>query len=90
MNIIHKYSLTPLLGMPNSTAFALISVGAKFIHFDMQNGTPTLWAEIDSLVEVEEWRFRIHGTGHQIPSGSTHVGTYLDGQFVWHVYGRKS
>lgn len=49
----------------------------------------TLWAEVpdryDSQMDVER-TFRVIGTGHDVPSPGTYLGTVFDDPFVWHVY----
>lgn len=79
MKTIYKYPLADsgLLNLPT---------GAKIVHCDVQRDIPTLWIEVDTVAELEERRFTVYGTGHPIGDNATHVGTYFDGPFVWHVY----
>ena len=61
--------------------------GAKILTLQMQQGVPTLWAEVvpDGLNEIHH--LVIYGTGHPIHSGSgSYIGTFQDPPFVWHVY----
>ena len=37
----------------------------------------------DRLINIV---FAIVGTGHSVPKGFQHVGTYFEGMYVWHVY----
>lgn len=63
--------------------------GARIIHVDQQREmVATWWAEIpDPTAPLVARTFVVVGTGHTIPGdGLTHVGTVLDGPFVWHLY----
>ena len=62
-------------------------LNAEIIHIDLQGLVPCLWAEIpDTGAEEETRMFAIFGTGFEIPSSATHLGTFIQGGFVWHVY----
>jgi len=61
-------------------------VDSKVVHFGMQNGTAMVWVEVNVTNLVALRDLRIYGTGHEIPEDSRHVGTCLDGEFVWHLY----
>jgi hypothetical protein len=43
------------------------------------------WALDDPHNETCSWTFHVVGTGHPIPDGMCHVGTALDGPYVWHL-----
>ena len=61
--------------------------GARVLLVAAQHGVGTMWAEVDDLALYEVRRFRIFGTGHAIPDDSLiHVGSFLDGDFVWHLF----
>jgi len=49
-------------------------------------GVQCVWIEHDTDSPVEIHRYHVHGTGHPIGDGETHVGSFVSGQFVWHVY----
>lgn len=57
-----------------------------------QRGSPCLWALVDTESEPEVRRFRIVGTGHEIPFdaayGNEYIGTFqlMDGALVLHVF----
>lgn len=60
---------------------------ATVVHVALQDGTPTIWAEIDLAQEFVVRHVSIIGTGQPIfGDGWAHVGTVLDGIWVWHVY----
>ena len=90
----------PLGVRPDDTAAEVtMPEGAAIVHFEaLVSGRiadpetiqqhPTVWALVDSDNPPEPRRFRIFGTGHPLPRGARHVGTYGDvgGPFVWHVF----
>lgn len=83
MRTIHKYNLS------QGQTFKL-PVGSKLLHIAMQAGSICAWFEVDAVGETTEKRsFVIVGTGHMVPEGTSHVGTVLDGIFVWHIYEDK-
>ena len=81
MRTVHKYTLE----LTNIQEIS-ISIHAKFMHFNMQHGKPTIWLEIDSIQATELKSFYIIGTGHKVPEYTTYLGTCFDGSFVWHLY----
>lgn len=56
------------------------------VHVAMQHNRITIWAEVFPDNPMVERVFFVHGTGHSINADHDHVGTVLDGSFVWHVY----
>ncbi len=84
---VYKYELDTLVG--EEIAYQL-PFRAVFLHFQIINGNPTIWCEVDPLASVTEKRhFTIFATGGEIPVGSLHVITTITplGQ-VWHLYER--
>ena len=63
-----------------------LPVGATVVAFQMQNGTPCLWADVETAAAPETRVFKIFGTGHQVPEGAIYVGTLQDGDLVWHCF----
>jgi hypothetical protein len=78
MKTIFKF---PITGRP-----ILMALNARFLHFDMQNGQATAWFEVRTDSTKEERSLTIFGTGHEVPDNAAHLGTCMDGQFVWHLY----
>jgi len=77
---IWKFQLTSMeIPMP---------VGAEICAFQYQHGVPCVWAIVDPDVMKEVRRFRIFGTGHELPGPDKccYVGTVQDGSFVWHLF----
>ena len=55
----------------------------------LQQGVPTLWAEVDTRLEVEAMHIITIGTGQPMPEEPcTFIGTYqlLEGELIFHVY----
>ena len=81
MRRVYKYPI------PTQAAWsARIHAGAMAVHVAVQDGQACLWAEVDDQQPVREYGFAIVGTGHEIPEGGVHLGTWLSGPFVWHLY----
>lgn len=65
-----------------------------FLHFDMQNDIPCVWATADPDGGDMECAYQIVGTGGEIPPEGKHVGTALQPtitgfvlmSYVWHLY----
>lgn len=84
MRTVHKYIIRDL-------EIINIPIGAKFLHFDIQNGTFYAWFEVDPTNNKEQRRFNIYGTGHDICETAKYLGTVLFGSppsmsYVWHLY----
>ncbi len=82
MRTVYKY---PIL-MEGSTL--VLPDDAVVVHVGMQN-LVTIWVELDKEAPVTPRHFAVFGTGHQIPDGWSHCGTFFDGPFVWHVYEQR-
>lgn len=62
--------------------------GAEVCAFQYQDGVPCLWAIVDTTTSREVRRFRIFGTGQDIPAAIewAYVDSVPDGPFVWHLF----
>jgi hypothetical protein len=63
----------------------------RVIHVDWQGGMgaglePQMWVEVDTDSAMRPFAFAIVGTGHPVPDGMEHVGTWQEPPFVWHLY----
>jgi hypothetical protein len=67
---------------------AHVPLGAKPLYADLQHGEIVWWAEVDPEAPTLRVDVITVGTGWDIPESAKHVGTVLDGAFVWHVYVR--
>lgn len=56
----------------------------------MQGSILCVWTEEDGEPDPAPRRVAcVFGTGHPVPPAYTeHIGSVVDGMFVWHVYGR--
>jgi len=53
----------------------------------LQNGIPTMWAEVDPGHEITPFEFWLIGTGREIPEATPYIGTIDMDPMIWHVYG---
>lgn len=63
--------------------------GAKVVHLGNDpQGRECVWIEFDSIQEFNlcTRMFQIFGTGHLIPPLSTHLRSWVNGPYVWHLY----
>lgn len=82
MKTIYKY---PIQIVDRQTL--LIPEGAivRYLGLD-PNGALCLWAEVDKEVESVEISIAVVGTGRPVPPKGRHLGSAVQGSFVWHVY----
>lgn len=84
MRKIYKYDL-PVMDV----AEVSLPAGAEILKIEAQRGMACLWALIDDLQRPEKRTFLIVGTGNPVPDEATketHVATFQQGPFVWHVF----
>ena len=62
--------------------------GAEVIHAGLDpQGTPCLWAKVESVNSPEPVSVLVVGTGKPMPhAADRHVGSFVQGPFVWHVF----
>lgn len=85
MRAVYKYPLIMGEGamLPNDAK--IVYVGKDF------SGQPCVWAEVEPFARVpNNVIVHVFGTGHVLPDGFTHAGTWVDGPFVWHAYWRAN
>lgn len=58
----------------------------RLVDLDPMTGIPTIWVELDDSDPKRVRRFLVHGTGHRIEPDEVHVGSVIQGSFVWHVF----
>ncbi len=66
--------------------------GASIIHVGSQKSLHLcLWAVVEEKAATETRRFFVRGTGHPMlrADAANHIGTVLDGSFVWHIFENK-
>ena len=65
----------------------VLPVGAEIALVAGQREQLCIWFELNADSSMQESRyFAVHGTGHDIPQGRTHVGSAVMEPFVWHVF----
>ena len=62
----------------------------KILKVECQNGNPCAWVMVDTNNEDKIRTFKIYGTGHIIRKDHirhlTHIATFQQGSFVWHMF----
>ena len=61
---------------------------AKPVLVAMQNHDLNVWVEVETELPPEPHEFMVTGTGHGAPEYGVHVGSTLDGEYVWHLWRR--
>jgi len=78
--VIHKYHF------PIQEEFTLpIPPQHEIVLVELQDGIPTMWVEIKPSPTIHK-SFSIIGTGHAIPPGWSHVRSFQQAGYVWHLY----
>lgn len=92
MRTIHKYVIpfAPDTGEHGRFVIETREV-ATFLHVALQprpmgRFAAVIWAEVDTDSKPEVEELVVLGTGGEVPKGARHLGTWLDGPFVWHLY----
>ena len=83
MSMIFKYPL------PSPVSDVALPVGSVVLAFDLQRGSPTLWALVDETVERETRTFHVLATGQPFGGvGLRYIGTGQneDGSLVLHCF----
>ena len=64
---------------------------AEILCVQMQQGTPTIWASVETNNDPEGRQIAIVGTGHPAPppEQSDYIGTVQMDAYVWHVFAEK-
>lgn len=77
----------PVLNINGDEDEVSVPIDARLVHFGPDpDGAICAWFECDRTdLRHRRW-FAIYGTGWPIPAGQTHVGSYVEGPFLWHVY----
>jgi len=60
--------------------------GAKIIKAGLDpTGHPCIWAVVDVNKKPVNREIYVYGTGQEIQR-ENHIGSFIDGSFVWHVF----
>ena len=61
--------------------------GSVPLAVQIQDGTPNLWAQVDSEATIAPRHFIIYGTGHPMdPDPGDYVGTWQESNEAWHMF----
>lgn len=89
MRTIYKYTLD----LHNAETWDIkVHEDAKILMVHTQSYTPPygtgirIWFETDDSRPIVTRHFFIVGTGYEVKENSNHVGSCIDGPWVWHVY----
>lgn len=91
MRTIYKYPLLLLQAAVGQSVTMPLGAEIRMVGLD-PTGAPCIWAEVLALKssEIEEERrtFWLYGTGTPIAvaDGLKYVGSWVQGEFVWHLY----
>jgi hypothetical protein len=71
------------------------SAMVRMAALDPASERPAIWVELNPEATRIERRFVIFGTGHHIEGDGgypydLHVGSLIDGSFVWHIFERRT
>lgn len=82
MKTIYKYRIER-----TDRQLITLPVDARIIHVGLQDNELHLWAEVSTEGMSEQRTIYIRGTGHPLTgTEGRHLGTVMDGLFVWHIY----
>lgn len=62
--------------------------GAQILSVQMQDGRPQLWALVDTDKPMVQRDIAVYGTGWDISNPGKYLGTFQDGQYVFHAFDR--
>ena len=85
MKTIHKYPIE--LDYEHQVTVLMPRI-AKIVLVGSQHDQAFLWAIVDGSSPLIERRFRLIGTGHPIPGGYDHVGSFVlnNGESTCHLF----
>lgn len=87
---IWKYTVCNASNDNPNTGTIEIPVGSKVIYAGFQLRDLCIWVEVDLDVviaqTIELRTFHVYGTGHNIPGHATHIWSWQNGPFVFHLY----
>jgi hypothetical protein len=76
--VIYKYEVDTIVVMPDK---------AEILTVQLQNGSPWIWALVDTSEELVERNFNIVGTGWELEEfNHKYITTFQNGSYVWHVF----
>lgn len=82
--VIHKYRL-PFKSDLKDTVEVRVRHG-RLLHLAVQHGDIHVWAAVDPRTSEAFTVFHLAGTGAEIDTSWHHMGTVVDGDYVWHIF----
>ncbi len=83
MKVVHKFPVP----LASTTSGIDMPRGSRLLHFDSQGSGLFIWALVDPNEAMDSRTFFVVGTGHTLPElHYRHVGSCMDGAFVWHLF----
>lgn len=58
----------------------------EFLFVEEQDGVACAWFLVEPTGEKRPRKFKIYGTGHDIPISSRYLGTFQSPPYVWHLF----
>jgi len=78
--VIYKYEI------PSEDVGIVMPKGGEVLHVGEQGGRPHAWVLVDPQdAPLVSRKLTIVGTSQLVPD-APYVGTFFNGQFVWHVF----
>ena len=81
MRTVYKYPVAL-----NDSWAIMLPGGAKILSLGVQDGSPFMWAAVEVDRTPVKRFFRTAGTGHEIVGNLSFIGTFLSGEFAFHVF----
>lgn len=81
MKVVYKYYLSML-----EAKQVEVSIDSKVVLVGVQKDRLCIWIETNIHAWQVERKFEVYGTGLRIYDRRNHVGSFQDGEYVWHVY----
>ena len=86
MNTIYKY---PIVITDSQTLTLPSRSVVTHVGLDPQ-GTPCIWAKVDTDSPPELFEIIVAGTGHPLPDDILHLGSFVHlERLVWHVFQKR-
>lgn len=60
--------------------------GAEFLFAELQDGVLAAWFMVLPDSPKVKRRFKVYGTGHEIPMSSRYLMTFQQPPYVWHLF----
>jgi len=89
IQIVWKFEMPEFVKLHGDAFVLKMPKEAQILTVQVQYGKPCIWAVVDPTAPVEERKFRIAGTGHNLQYDlMRYIGTFQlsEGKFIGHVF----